>query len=151
MVRASGIAVLTLLVLAALVLLRPGWAQEQDRREDKQADSQPMQMQCPMMAGLKGINLFADSPAVLLAKAEELKLTDEQLEGLEQIQMSARQQARELLTRRQQEHLKDGPEGPLSLMQLSMQGMKGGNKSEQMCPMCMKMMRKGEHDKHHQK
>lgn len=102
------------------------------------------QMQCPMMAGMKGMKFFADSPAVLLSRAEELGLTDKQKKRLERIQEKARRKAHEVLTAEQQKTLKDAPKGRLSMMDLAMTRMKtmmaGKKPHGMMCPTCMKMM-----------
>ncbi len=108
-------------------------------------------MQCPMIACLGEIKLHPDCPALLLAKTEELKLTDAQKHKLHEIEESARKQARAVLTTDQQEKLKGEPEGLVSMMQVCMMRhramMKGGkgmmmDKGKgQMCPNCMRMMR----------
>lgn len=107
-------------------------------------DAEPV-MRCPMMAGVDHLRLHADSPAVLLARAKELGLTDKQVERLKKVQESARERARAVLTDKQLAGMKGDPSGPLSVPELSrMQGSKakdGGGKG-MMCPMCMKMMQK---------
>lgn len=102
-------------------------------------------MMCPMMESLDGLALHADSPALLLARAEELKLTKDQRQRLEQAVESARRQARQVLTAEQRKELEDAPEGPLTMMDLCMlrmKEMKGKPKGkEMMCPMCERMMK----------
>ena len=121
-------------------------AQQQDDREpqQKQAQGKPkMQMMCPMMAGLKGVNLYADSPELVLARDTDLELTEQQRTELEKILETARNKAREALTAQQREQLEQAPEGPLSMMQLAKLLKKNDSsegESRQMCPMCMKMM-----------
>lgn len=118
--------------------------------------AKPM-MQCPMMAGMSGIKMSADSPMLLLSQAEELGLSEEQQKKLDEIANAARQQARKLLTPEQQEKLKGFPEGSLTMMDLCkmrMKKMMAEKKQDgMMCPMCMKMMRekmgsKGSNDEH---
>ena len=106
----------------------------------------PDMMQCPMMACMKGMKMYADSPAVLLSQMEEFELSDEQKKQLEEIEQSARQKARSVLTAKQQEKFGESPKGPLSMKELCMMRMKhmtgqDGQKA-MMCPMCMKMMKK---------
>lgn len=130
----------------AYALFAAAQGQEAERERAGKAASQerPPMMQCPMMAGLKDIEMFADSPALLLARAEELNLSDAQRLELEQIEQAARQEAREVFNARQQEKLKDAPDERLPVMELSrmrMKDMKGEGKMEGMCPMCMRMMR----------
>ncbi len=121
-------------------------AQQRDDREpqQKQARGKPkMQMMCPMMAGLKNVELHADSPELVLARDKDLELTEEQRTELEKILETARNKARETLTAQQREQLEQAPEGPLSMMQIA-KLLKKSESSEgdsgQMCPMCMKMM-----------
>lgn len=110
----------------------------------KESEEGKSMMQCPMMAGLKGLDLFADSPEVLRSRAEGLGLSEKQVEQLEEIEESARLKAREVLTEEQQDQLKETPEGRLSMMELSrMRAMKMKKDGDgMMCPMCMKMMQK---------
>ena len=120
-------------------------AQNSDQAEAKQAEPKAkMDMMCPMMAGLKGVELYADSPALLKARAEELGLEQEQKERLEEIAESARQQARDVLNAKQRQQLQQAPEGPLSMMQVAKMRAEaaGENDSKEMCPMCMQMMKK---------
>lgn len=146
MIRASSMVLLSVASLAAVAVLRSGAGAQAPQEAQPEREKPHAKMQCPMMSGLKGIDLFVDSPAVLQAEAKDLKLTEQQLERLKEIEQSARRQARQLLTEEQRKQLLDRPEGPLSLMELSMSRMKekrhmpDGEKSGQMCPMCMKMM-----------
>ena len=149
MVRTTSIVLLMFASLAAVAAFRSGAGAQEDPpqvQERKKAQPGPdradMMMQCPMMAGLEGIDLFADSPAVLQAQKDDLKLTEQPIEQLQQIEQTARRQARELLTEQQQEKLQNSPKAPLSMMELCMMRMpKTGKQPEQMCPMCMRMMR----------
>jgi hypothetical protein len=95
---------------------------------------------CPMMAGLSSLRLFADSPAALLARAEELGLDVKQRRRLEEIEEAARLQARKLLSDKQWEQLHQAPSGRLSMMEMARIGMQG-KKMDGCCPMCLKMMR----------
>lgn len=95
---------------------------------------------CPMMAGLSGLRLYADSPAALLARAEGLGLDVKQRRRLEEIEEAARLQARKLLSDKQWAQLHQAPAGRLSMMEMARMGMKG-KKMDGCCPMCMKMMR----------
>ena len=143
--------VLTIGVVAVVFVLRPGTqaqeSQEHFSAKQKQDTAERSMMQCPMMEGLKGVSLFADSPAVLAAQAKKLDLTEEQVQKLRQIEQSTREQARQILNEEQREQLADEPKDRLSMMELCMLRMKGMdmNKTEQqpggMCPMCAKMMR----------
>lgn len=147
MIRAGSMILLMMATLTAAVALRSGAGAQTPTKEAASERGQPDEtmMQCPMMAGLKGIDLFGDSPVVLKAKAKDLKLTEQQLDRLKEIEQSARQQARELLTDEQRQQLEPSPDRPLSLMELSMSRMKhmqDGGKPSQMCPMCMKKMMK---------
>ena len=101
-------------------------------------------MRCPMMAGLSGIRLFADGPAAILARAEELGLDAQQAERLGRIAESARRQAGEVLTDDQRRRLGDVPRERIPVMKLGKMRMKGrmaGENAGGMCPMCMKMMK----------
>lgn len=141
----------SLLSLLLVGLLAGGYGLEplvhaenpQEEAEDTPETSKPkMEMMCPMMAGLKGVDLYADSPTLLAARAEELGLSEEQKKQLEKIATSARQNARDLLTAEQRDALEELPEGPLSMMQISKMRMKkmAESDSKMMCPMCMKKM-----------
>lgn len=103
-------------------------------------------MQCPMMACMKGMKMYADSPAVLLSQAEEFELSDEQQQQLEEIEQAARQKARAVLTAKQQEKVGESPKDPLSMKKLCMMRMKKmmeqNGQKQTMCPMCMKVMMK---------
>lgn len=121
---------------------------EESRRDRPERTERPQQsgdrMMCPMMAGLRGVELHADSPALLAARADELNLTDEQKQQLRDIAKRAREQAREVLDAEQKQQLAEAPEGPLSPMQIARMRMKSGTGDQekgQMCPMCMRMMR----------
>ena len=99
------------------------------------------------------MKMFGDSPAVLLSQADELGLSDEQKKQLQEIEQSASQKARKVLTVDQQGKLKGLPDGPLSMMDLCSMRMKKmmGQKQKKgmMCPMCMKMMQERMHSKGH--
>ena len=132
----------TALGLCFILAAAAVWALGPTRAQEKAAPGGGTPaMQCPMMAGLHGLELYADGPAVLLARADELGLTALQKKQLEEIRESARKQAREVLTEEQRGRLKGEPEGPLSPMALSRARMaKMKDKEDMMCPMCMKMM-----------
>ena len=146
-----------LVILAGLCAVWSGARAQEDQPAagEKAATKKggPMMMACPMMACLGDIKLHADCPALLLAKTEDLKLSDAQKQQLHEIEESARKQARAVLTADQREKLKDAPEGLMSMMQVCMmqhrammmggKGMMMGGKKGQMCPNCMKMMRHG--------
>jgi hypothetical protein len=146
----------TPLVLLALVLavtftvgysVRPSaLAQdgEKSKTQPRGKDAEPAMM-CPMMAGVIDLRLHADSPAMLLARTNELGLTEKQVEELKKVQESARKRAREVLTEKQRGEMKGDPPGLLSVPELSrMQAAKAKDKDgkEMMCPMCLKMMQK---------
>lgn len=149
--RWTAIAMLIGTVAALGYGVQPGVrAQEDVRKEDRpragEERSRPggQMTMCPMMAGLKGVELHADSPALLTARADELNLTDEQARELRQIAERAREQAREVLNEEQREELAEAPEGPLSPMQIARMRIKartGDQEQGQMCPMCLRMMR----------
>jgi hypothetical protein len=111
------------------------------------AEDQPSMMQCPMMAGMRGIQMYSDGPVMLLARAKELG---------HEIEKSARAKARSLLTDEQRGQLKDLPQKRLSMMELSrlqMKKMMATKQADGMCPMCMKMMQQTEENSgadHHQ-
>lgn len=137
-----------LLVLAiALGTRLDGIAQQPDQKTDpanKAQQTQSEEMMCPMMAGLKNIEVFADGPELLLARQDELKLTEEQQRKLQDIQEQARRQAQDVLTDQQRQELQDTPDKRISLMQWNMMQMREMKKDQNknMCPMCMEMMRK---------
>ena len=113
---------------------------QEKKKEKKESD---MDMMCPMMAGMKGVDLYGDSPALLLARAKALKLNEKQISQLKEIAESSRKKAREVLTAEQQKEIDKAPKGPLSIMQvtkLRMKEMMADKKMQHMCPMCMKMM-----------
>ena len=155
MVRTSMIT-LTVASLAGAILFAAAAAQEQDapnarnQRQDRGQRERPqaeVQMQCPMIAGLKGVELFADSPPVLLAQAEKLELTDDQVQQLERIEESTRQQVRRLLSEEQRQQLQEAPKDRLSMMELCMLRMQDmpaaqDGQAGPMCPMCKQMMDK---------
>ena len=97
---------------------------------------------CPMMTGLKGIKLTADSPPLLMARADELKLTEQQKRELKSIAEEAQRKATQVLTSEQKSSLGDAPHKPMSMMEIAM--MRSSNmhdeKSGEMCPMCKKKM-----------
>ncbi len=105
-------------------------------------DDSKMAMSCPMMAGLKGIKLHADAPPLLLARTEELKLTDEQQLELAVIGKEAREKAQAVLTADQKNMLGDSTEA-MSMMEVAMMRAKKMDQDDsKMCPKCMKMMQK---------
>ena len=109
-----------------------------EKKHQAKGKTEPM-MKCPMMAGLSDLRLFADSPAALLARAEELGLDVKQKRQLEEIEEAARLQARKLLSDKQWEQVRQAPPGRLPMMQMASMGMKG-KKMDGCCPMCLKMM-----------
>lgn len=125
-------------------------AENLERDEANSSEAQRKEgMQCPMMAAMKKVKLFADSPPVLLGQVEKLDLTQQQQRQLQEIGDSARKQALTVLTAEQREQVEKAPSGPLSMMQLAKLQKKEGasGKDEGMCPMCMKMMREKMKDK----
>ena len=116
---------------------KTGDAKKSDQKGAK--DASAGKMKCPMMAGLAGLSMAADSPVALLARVGELGLDIKQKRQLEEIEASARQQARKILTDEQWEQVKQAPEGSLSITELARMGLKGKN-TDGFCPMCMKMM-----------
>lgn len=119
------------------------FAQESSRTTDdidKKTDSKPM---CPMMAGMKGIKLTAASPPLLLARADELKLTDDQKQELKSIAEEARRKATMALTTQQRSMLGESPDKAMSMMDVVMMRSKQmkDDKSDGMCPMCKKKMK----------
>ena len=100
-------------------------------------------MMCPMMAGLSAVRMYADGPAALLGRAEELGLTADRQKKLKEIEESARRQAREVLTDKQRGQVGKPADGSLSMMEMARLGMKG-KAMDGCCPMCMKMMQMGE-------
>lgn len=120
----------------------PTVAQQTENEADAEGNDEPS-MQCPMMAGLKGLTLFADSPEVLRSRAESLKLTQEQIAQLQEIEESARQRSLDVLTDEQRDELLPVPDERLSVMELSRRGAKMKKDGDmKMCPMCQKMMEK---------
>ena len=105
-------------------------------------------MQCPMMQAMKSIDLHASSPDVLIARAEQLNLSEKQQTKLRAISEKARKQARKVLNEAQQKQLDAGESGPLTPMELVKLVAKDHKQSTQSsekkmtCPMCQKMMDK---------
>jgi len=136
----------TLWIAASIVVLTAAVSLAQTPKDKQKPASKSAQamMECPMMASMKGMKAFADSPSVLLSQADELGLTAKQRKRLEKIQQKASQRAHGVLTAGQQKKLKDFPKGRLSMMDFAMMQMKKmmGQKKQQgmMRPMCMKMM-----------
>lgn len=139
--------------LAVALAMRPEVIAQQPKKPDapasKDSDKQPATekaeggMMCPMMAGLSKLRMFPDSPAALLNRADDLGLDAKQKKQLEEIEESARQQARKVLTDKQREELGKAPLAPLSMMEMARMGMKG-KKMEGCCPMCAEMMKKAQ-------
>ena len=96
-----------------------------------------------MMAGMKGIKLTAASPPLLLARADELKLTDDQKQELKSIAEEAQRKATMALTTQQQSMLGESPDKAMSMMDVVMMRSKQmkDDKSDGMCPMCKKKMK----------
>lgn len=114
------------------------------KAKGKPAAKEAKMMQCPMMAGLKGIKLFPDGPEALLAESKRLALSDKQIKQLKKIEQSAREKARAVLSDKQREELGKEPKAPVPLMELSrLRAMKMAKEDDaMMCPMCLKMMQK---------
>ena len=139
-----------LLLSALLVTAPPAAADEPPKKaepagghEHRAKEKAGPMMMCPMMAGLAAVCMYADSPAALLGRADDLGLTADQQKKLKEIEESARQQARKVLTDKQREQVGKTSDAPLSMMELARMGMKG-KAMEGCCPMCMKMMQMGE-------
>lgn len=135
-------AILALLIAISLQSLTCAFAQDLSPATndvDKNTESKPM---CPMMAGMKGIKLTADSPPLLMARADELKLTDEQKQELKSIAEEAQRKSTKVLTAQQQSMLGESPGKAMSMMEVAMMRFKDVNddKSDGMCPMCKKKM-----------
>lgn len=145
---------LSLPLLAALSVAGSGLltlssaAVQKDAADGQEGESK-MGMTCPMMAGMKDLKLHADSPPLLAARTDALNLTKEQLQTLDAIGQEARSQAREVLTEQQREQLGDASKA-LSMMEIAKMRMKdkpSGDSSNNMCPMCTKMMKQKMQDK----
>ncbi|GEM_PF-3716019 len=136
-----------LAILAAYSWPPPATGQDKQPTvsESAQTDSDPS-MQCPMMMGLKGIQLAPDSPPLLLAEAQQWNLTAQQQQRLKQIANEARQKARQVLSEDQLEKLAGKPNQAMPLPQIAKQRMQDTKKASQdskpRCPMCQKMMQK---------
>ncbi|QDT02959.1 hypothetical protein K227x_13380 [Rubripirellula lacrimiformis] len=130
----------TLLSLLAFSYQVPAGAQENSKASGE--NGKKMSMECPMITGLKGIKLTADSPPLLMARAEELNLTDEQQQQLKAIAQQAQRQATEVLTADQRSMLGETPGKAMPMMEIAMmRSMKMGEaESDMMCPMCKKKM-----------
>lgn len=133
-------------MIAAQQLNSRATAKETQAESTANADGeQKMPMKCPMMTALKGLEFHADNPALLVSSAGQMKLTDGQLSRLQKLIEDSRAAAREVLTDDQRQQLDEAPEGPMSIMQLSMHRMKHhqtDGTDGQMCPMCREMMMK---------
>ncbi|WP_345327537.1 hypothetical protein [Novipirellula rosea] len=130
-----------IVLVALLAVSRQSPVQAQD---DSKASGQndKMSMECPMMTGLKGIKLTADSPPLLMARAEELELTDEQQQKLKAIAQEAQRQATEVLTADQRSMIGESSGKAMSMMEIAMMRSKkmDGGESDMMCPMCKQKM-----------
>ena len=106
---------------------------------DNETSSKSM---CPMMTGLTGIKLTADSPPLLMARADELNLTEQQKQQLKRIAEEAQSKATKVLTSEQRSILGDSPDKPMSMMEIAMMRSQKmhGETSGEMCPMCKKNM-----------
>ena len=129
-----------LLSLLAVSLQSPALGQNNSKAGGQ--NDKKMSMECPMMTGLKGISLTADSPPLLMARASELKLTDEQQQKLRAITQEARSKAAEVLTEDQRSMLGKSSGKAMSMMEIAMMRAKKMDDSESgmMCPMCKKKM-----------
>lgn len=145
-----GATLLALAIFIAHAIQSHTLAQEdraayQAEGQSKAAEKEEAGMSCPMMAAMKGIKLRPHSPQLLIAKADELNLTDAQQRELSEIAKSASDRARDVLTAEQREELGQPAEQPMSVMEIAKTRMKDkmiGEGRQQMCPMCMKMMQK---------
>ena len=138
------------LLFALLVVPPPAGADDPPKKADPAGghehpakDKAGPMMMCPMMAGLSAVRLYADGPAAVLGRADDLGLTADQQKKLKKIEESARRKAREVLTDKQREQVGKSSDAPLSMMDLARLGMKG-KKMDGCCPMCMKMMQTAE-------
>jgi len=101
-----------------------------------------------MMQTMKSIEMHATSPDLLVARAEQLDLSEEQQKKLRDISKRAREQAQQVLNDGQRKKLEEGKSGPLTpmeLVKLVAKERKQGTRSAEnkmMCPMCKKMMNK---------
>ncbi len=116
-----------------------------EAQDDSPADShndKKMSMECPMMSGLEGIKLTADSPPLLMAGADELNLTGEQQQKLKAIAQEAQRKATEVLTEDQRSMLGELSGKAMSMMEIAMMRSTkmGDGDSDMMCPMCKKKM-----------
>ena len=83
--------------------------------------------------------LFLDSPAIILAQAESLGLSEEQKQKLSDIENEARQKARSVLTAEQTKSMGEIPDEPVAIMEMCQQ------MCAEMAPM-MRMMMGGQGD-----
>lgn len=130
-----------LLTVVAVSLQSPVLAQ--DKAKTSGHSDKKISMECPMMTGLEGIKLTTDSPPLLMARADELQLTDEQKQKLKAIAQQAQRQAAEVLTPEQRSMLGESDGKAMSMMEIAMmrsQKMHEGG-SDMMCPMCKKKMK----------
>lgn len=130
-------------ILLALIAASPqSPAQAKDDSKASGQNDKKMSMECPMMTGLKGIKLTADSPPLLMARAEELKLTDEQQQKLKAIAQEAQRQATEVLTADQRSMIGKSSGKAMSMMEIAMMRSKkmDEGESDMMCPMCKQKM-----------
>lgn len=134
---AVGVILLTLLAVS-----QSSSALAQDKSKPSGQDDKKMSMECPMITGLEGIKLTADSPPLLLANADELQLTEEQQQKLKMIALEAQRKAAEVLTADQRSRLGESSGKAISMMEIAMMRAKksGGDASEMMCPMCKEKM-----------
>ena len=95
---------------------------------------------CPMMAGLNGIRLTSDSPPLLMARADELKLTEKQKQELKSIAEEAQRKAAKILTAEQQSILGESTNEAMSMMEIAMMRSKDMRNESGMCPMCKRKM-----------
>ncbi|MCA9211695.1 MAG: hypothetical protein KDB27_01405 [Planctomycetales bacterium] len=104
---------------------------------DKKTQAKSM---CPMMAGLNGIRLTSDSPPLLMARADELKLTEKQKQELKSIAEEAQRKAAKILTAEQQSILGESTNEAMSMMEIAMMRSKDMRNESGMCPMCKRKM-----------
>lgn len=135
----------TLLASLFVLMSQPvALAQDASQPEQQNDKKSAMMSKCPMMDGLKGIKLVAESPPLLIARAEELKLTEEQKRKLASIAEEAQRNAAAVLTEKQREILGDSAGKSMSMMEIAMMRAEKSrsDSSEGMCPMCQQKMDK---------
>ena len=106
--------VFIVLVVSLIVSMAIARDTENKKHQDKDV-AKCMMRQCKMITGAP---IYFDSPAVILGRAETLKLSAEQKGLLKKIEDDARKKALGLLTPEQREKLGEIPAKPITLAQL---------------------------------